>query len=77
MRRRETRLEIFEEMCGCEAAKGGRQGAAVWALDGGLHGALQCGRQAWPGVMALGIEREVDDTSELPEQRAQWQRGND
>lgn len=67
MRRRESRLEIFEEMCGCGAAKGGRQGAAVWALDRGLRGALQCGRLAWPGVMALGIERDVGDISELPE----------
>lgn len=38
----------------------------------GLNGALQCGRLAWPEVMALGI-----DTRELPEQRAQRQRGSD
>lgn len=75
MRRRETRLEIFEKTC--EAAKGDRQGAAVWDLDGSLPGALQCGRLAWPGETALGIERDVNDTSELLEQRAQQQRGND
>lgn len=37
----------------------------------------QCGRLAWPGGAALGLEGDMSDTDELPRQRARWQRGND